>query len=312
ERYEKGFNVKLGRGGIREIEFIAQALEIAHGGRDPWLRSAHTLITLGRLADRSLISKEEHSQLSDAYHFLRALEHRLQMEHGLQTHTLPNDPVRRELVARRMNFSSGAQFEAALSKHIDEVRTAFDRVFAVESPTLPQAKIDVSQERDSVSSAASLLAMHVAATDESTARLAALIRDEITSSGNPQRAATSLARVAVSLEKEEPPLRISEPEARALVRLCGVSETFGELIANRPSLVHSLPVNEPQPPRNYSSDLQSAIDDSDSFASDLDAFRRAWSRLLIEIGANDAANEVPLPEVNRSLTDLAIASMNSA
>ena len=67
ERDEKGFNVKLGRGGIREIEFIAQALEIAHGGRDPWLRSAHTLITLGRLADRSLISKEEHSQLSDAY-----------------------------------------------------------------------------------------------------------------------------------------------------------------------------------------------------------------------------------------------------
>src|SRR5438067_7153471 len=312
ERDEKSFNVKLGRGGIREIEFIAQALEIAHGGRDPWLRSAHTLITLGRLADRSLISKEKHSQLSDAYHFLRALEHRLQMEHGLQTHTLPNDPARRELVARRLNFSSGAQFEAALSKHIDEVRTAFDRVFAVEFPTLSQAKINVSQERDSTASAARLLAKHVAATDESTARLAALIRDEITSSGNPQRAAISLARIAISLEKEEPPQGLSEPEARALVRLCGVSEMFGEMIANRPSLIHSLPVKEPQPPRNYRSELELAIDDSNSFASDLDALRRAWLRLLIEIGANDAANELPLLEVNRSLTDLAIASMNSA
>ena len=57
ERGEKGFNVKLGRGGIREIEFIAQALQVAFGGRDPWLRAAHTLISLGRLADRGLIGK---------------------------------------------------------------------------------------------------------------------------------------------------------------------------------------------------------------------------------------------------------------
>lgn len=312
ERDEKGFNVKLGRGGIREIEFIAQALEIAHGGRDPWLRSAHTLITLGRVADRSLISKEEHSQLSDAYHFLRALEHRLQMEHGLQTHTLPNDPVRRELVARRMNFTKGAQFEAALSKHTEEVRAAFDRVFAVESPTLPQPRRDVSQERDSVSSAASLLAKHVAASNEPAAKLAALIRDEITSSGNPQRAAASLARIAVSLEKEEPAQGLSQPEARALVRLCGVSEMFGETIANRPSLIHSLPLDEAQPPRNYSAELESAIGDGDSFASALDILRRAWSRLLIEIGAHDASGKVSLPDVNRSLTELAIASMRSA
>src|SRR5438045_6007745 len=127
EREEKGYNVKLGRGGIREIEFIAQALQLAFGGADPWLRTPHTLVTLGRLSERSLISEREHSQLSDAYHFLRALEHRLQMEHGLQTHSVPNDPARRELVARRMNFSNGdalAQFEAALSKHTDEVRTA--------------------------------------------------------------------------------------------------------------------------------------------------------------------------------------------
>lgn len=312
ERDEKGFNVKLGRGAIREIEFIAQALEIAHGGRDPWLRSAHTLITLGRLADRSLISKEEHSQLSDAYHFLRALEHRLQMEHGLQTHTLPNDAGRRELIARRMNFSNGSQFEAALSKHTDEVRSAFERVFAVESSALARPKIDVSQEHDSTASAASLLAKHVAANDESTARLAALISDDITSSENLQRAATSLARIAVSLEKEEPPQRLSEPEARALVRFCGVSEMFGEMIANRPSLIHSLPVSESPPPQKYADELESAIDVSDSFAADLDALRRAWSRLLIETGARDAANRTTLPEVNRSLTALAIASMHCA
>src|SRR5678815_2075961 len=84
---KSGFNVKLGRGGIREIEFIAQALQLAHGGRDDWLRAPHTLVSIERLADREFITQHERSELSDAYDFLRTLEHRLQMEHGLQTHT---------------------------------------------------------------------------------------------------------------------------------------------------------------------------------------------------------------------------------
>src|SRR4030095_2604000 len=95
ERSKNGFNVKLQRGGSREIEFIAQALQLAHGAHDEWLRVAHTLISLGRLADRGLITEEERSRLSAAYNFLRMLEHRLQMEHGLQTHTLPQTDEQR-------------------------------------------------------------------------------------------------------------------------------------------------------------------------------------------------------------------------
>ena len=105
ERDTSGFNVKLNRGGIREVEFIAQALQLAHGGKDEWLRAPHTLISLGRLADRNLISEQERTELSAAYLFLRTLEHRLQMEHGLQTHTVPQAREQRALVARRMNFS---------------------------------------------------------------------------------------------------------------------------------------------------------------------------------------------------------------
>src|SRR5215216_2934384 len=102
---KSGFNVKLGRGGIREIEFIAQALQLAHGGRDDWLRVPHTLVSLGRLADRGFITEPERSELSDAYYFLRILEHRLQMEQGLQTHTVPEADEAQTLVARRMGFS---------------------------------------------------------------------------------------------------------------------------------------------------------------------------------------------------------------
>ena len=68
---KSGFNVKLGRGGIREIEFIAQAFNLAHGGRDDWLRVPHTLVSLGRLADRGFITQVERSELFDAYYFLR-------------------------------------------------------------------------------------------------------------------------------------------------------------------------------------------------------------------------------------------------
>jgi glutamate-ammonia-ligase adenylyltransferase len=128
----RGFNVKLGRGGIREIEFIAQALQLALGGRDDWLRAPHTLISLGRLADRHLITERERTELFDAYVFLRTLEHRLQMEHGLQTHSVPEDPTRRALVARRMNFDgAGAleRFKTALALHTRNVRNAYDRVF---------------------------------------------------------------------------------------------------------------------------------------------------------------------------------------
>ncbi len=123
------YNVKLGRGGIREIEFIAQALQLAYGGRDRWLRAPHTLISLSRLADRGWIRRREMTELSSAYDLLRRLEHVLQMEHGLQTHTLPVNEEKLALVARRMNFAEPSAFASELERHTSNVRRIFDRVF---------------------------------------------------------------------------------------------------------------------------------------------------------------------------------------
>ena len=139
---KSGFNVKLGRGGIREIEFIAQALQLAHGGRDDWLRVPHTLVSLGRLADRGFITQDERSELSDAYYFLRTLEHRLQMEHGLQTHTVPeNDEAQ---VADRASHGisrSAKDFVAALKTHTTNVRNTYERLFSDVEET-SQQKVD--------------------------------------------------------------------------------------------------------------------------------------------------------------------------
>nr|HQU93898.1 hypothetical protein [Pyrinomonadaceae bacterium] len=129
----KGLDVKLGKGGIREIEFIAQALQLAYGGRDKWLRVPHTLISLGRLADRGFIEDRERTQLYDAYDFLRRLEHVLQMENGLQTHLVPDDPTRRGLVARRMRFNTMDEFDVQVERQAANVNGIFRRVFSDEN-----------------------------------------------------------------------------------------------------------------------------------------------------------------------------------
>src|SRR6185503_9743356 len=128
-----GFNVKLGRGGIREIEFIAQALQLQYGGREPWVRTAQTLIVLARLAEKNYLTEAERARLSAAYTFLRTVEHRLQMEHGAQTHTLPASRERLELLARRCGYDSSTDqltaFTEDLARHTSAVRAVFNRVF---------------------------------------------------------------------------------------------------------------------------------------------------------------------------------------
>ncbi len=126
----KGTNVKLGRGGIREIEFIAQALQLAYGGRDKWLRVPHTLVSLSRLADRKLLTDLELTQLADGYAFLRHLEHIIQMENGLQTHTVPNDGFGRVTVAKRMLFDDIDDFDQALTAQMENVHSVFCRLFS--------------------------------------------------------------------------------------------------------------------------------------------------------------------------------------
>lgn len=141
----KGLDVKLGKGGIREIEFIAQALQLAYGGRDKWLRVPHTLISLGRLADRGLIGDRERTQLSNAYDFLRRLEHVLQMENGLQTHLVPDDPIRRGLVSRRMRFDGIPEFDRELHRYTYNVDRIFRRIFSdenIESSEAEDHRID--------------------------------------------------------------------------------------------------------------------------------------------------------------------------
>ncbi|HVA80491.1 MAG TPA: hypothetical protein VNF29_06165, partial [Candidatus Binataceae bacterium] len=97
-------NVKLGRGGIRELEFVVQALTLIYGGRDPRIRIAHTITALTRLAAFGYLPAERARKLADAYLFLRDVEHKLQIVAGRQTHTLPTGSLELRALAMRMGF----------------------------------------------------------------------------------------------------------------------------------------------------------------------------------------------------------------
>ncbi|HKO43292.1 MAG TPA: hypothetical protein VJU84_08380 [Pyrinomonadaceae bacterium] len=314
ESRKAGFNVKLQRGGIREIEFVAQALQLAHGGQDDWLRVGHTLISLGRLADRDFISEQERSELSDAYSFLRMLEHRLQMEHGLQTHTLPESVDQRRLIGRRMNFGKLEAFERALNLHVTHVRSAYDRIFGAgenvrsksEAPQLSVSGVAVSA---ATAGAARIFSTHFR-DRTSVESLVELLDDAARRSENPHRAALMTARVAASLDKTDNPIEVTEENLRELVQLCGISEFFSEMVAGNPSLITSLHSRTKH--SDFRAHLRAAIDKETKFSAELSAFRRAWSRLLIEIGVRDANGEITLAESNSLQTELALASLNVA
>ena len=121
-------NVKLGRGGIREIEFVVQALQLLRAGRQPFLQGAQTLASLSKLVQYELLSADESSMLAEAYCFLRDVEHRLQMENNLQTHTIPTDRHAQERLARLMGFATLGEFKAAHQAHTHNVRRIFDRL----------------------------------------------------------------------------------------------------------------------------------------------------------------------------------------
>ena len=124
-----GHNIKLGRGGIREIEFFAQTQQMIAGGRQTDLRTPETLQALARLARRGWIREAVRDDLEAAYRFLRRIEHRLQMIADEQTQTLPEAGPGLERLARFSGFATAAEFDAALRAVLETVQRHYVRLF---------------------------------------------------------------------------------------------------------------------------------------------------------------------------------------
>jgi glutamate-ammonia-ligase adenylyltransferase len=162
-----GHNIKLGRGGIREIEFFAQTQQLIAGGRQPELRCPETLTALRRLEERGWITGTARSELDHAYRFLRAVEHRLQMLADEQTHTLPVAGDRLESFARFCGYADAAALTAALTRVLRHVEIHYVRLFE-HSPALTRggANMVFAGEADDPATLAALAGMGYARASE--------------------------------------------------------------------------------------------------------------------------------------------------
>ena len=283
---DKEFDVKLGRGGIREIEFIAQALQLSYGGKDKWLRAPHTLISLSRLADRDLLNETELTGLFEAYDFLRHLEHILQMENGLQTHSLPSDTNRRNLIARRMRCANLADFESSLQTKTDNVHNTFVRVFGESA-----VKVAKSLEIGSIESPETLPK-----------------RDTLDETPNILQ-----TQLFASLEKADVRPTLTPEISSVIDKIAEVSPKFTELLTAKPLLVSSLKTpGDIFPERDYKTIFTEAVSGHTDLGTTLSAMRTTWSQLLLEIAIYDIFQILRAGEIKNLQTKLAEASIEAA
>jgi len=140
-----GYDVKRGRGGIREVEFFAQIHQLIHGGREPMLRVPATLEALAALACAGLIAEPDAAALAESYRLLRTIEHRLQMVDDKQTHSLPADPEALDNVARLHGLGSGGELLNLLHPLIERTGAIYDTLAAAEGDRLPVNAVPLEQ-----------------------------------------------------------------------------------------------------------------------------------------------------------------------
>ncbi len=133
-RPERANDVKLSRGGIREIEFIVQLLQVVRGGQFPELRTRPTVQALQRMAHAGLMPPDTADQLAAAYVFLRRVEHRIQYLDDQQTHIVPTDDADLDWIARTLGYAGACPFLAELDTHREFVAEEFDRLLGGDAP----------------------------------------------------------------------------------------------------------------------------------------------------------------------------------
>jgi glutamate-ammonia-ligase adenylyltransferase len=335
-----GFNVKLGPGGIREVEFITQALQLAHGGRDPWVRAPRVLIGLQRLADKKVISDSDRAALSDAYVFLRTVEHRLQMAQGVQTHRLPTDSRDLEVLARRCGYDPQAGDPAALlrrdlERHTSRVRAIYKVVFAAAGerpaggaarreppPEAPPAPEEAARPLEAAARGLAALDPDEGTAPADRAReMRALLTDIASRLPNPVRAIRNTEKYLASLatlERSEPRARFVPGHERLeqLMRLLGSGAFFADILTAQPALAREIPGGlfcaVPRSRAEFFEALWEPVRAEEGLAGRMAALRRAWYSEILAIGCHDVLGGLPLREVNREQTELAEASLDVA
>ena len=341
ERKGQEDHLKLGPGGIREIEFIAQAFQLVRGGREARLRQRGVIDVLRTLADLKLLPTHSVSELIEAYRFLRRAENRLQAMHDQQVHNLPESEQERACLAEAMNCPNWKKFLSALNKHRRRVEAHFQQVFAspqAQKSEAPDALTELWLGRLSDDAARQVLetAGFKDATEalrwieqlrsgaaprylgpQGRVRFDALLPMVLGAVGRQANAADVMGRLVGVLEhiagrttylallQENPPV-LSQ-----LVKLCAASAWIAERIARFPILLDQLldprTLYAPLGRAELVAELEHHLDglDAGDLEQQMDRLRQFRHAMVLRVAAADIAGAAPVTLVSDELSTLA-------
>lgn len=335
-------DVKLGQGGIREIEFFCQALQLINGGKDPEIREKNTLKALEKLLLRGLINGSEAGVLKEGYVFLRRLEHRIQIVEGRQSQAIPASARELERLARMMGFKDSQkkageyfweEYKARTSAVHDIYRSLFYKVAGKEAgpEVLALFSPDTSDEeagarlkelgfKDAKTALRNLTLLREpvharlgARTRLLLQKLAPMLFNGAAASPDPDRALGHIERFVsavgarasyYSLLAENPPVIVE------LTRLFGTSVFLSRVLIERPEGLEILLSRELSIP--YKTSFLTELDTKGEYGEALDELRRLKNQEVFRIGVNDILGNLTLRQVSFQITRLAEASLEAA
>jgi glutamate-ammonia-ligase adenylyltransferase len=312
-------NVKLGRGGIREIEFVVQTLQFLHGARNTFLQESSTLKALPALSDLELIPRKSVLDLDRAYRFLRRTEHRLQIDTEQQTHTVPRDTEFRARFGASLGFASGDEFTAALRQTMRTVHSIFETVVRT-SPT-DAVSLDLTIFRDEKAATRALNDLtkrsphsHVAPRSQQLFRkLQPLLLAQLAETSDPDAVLNQFVRFAEAygLRGLLFELLVTNPKLlELLVKTLDVSRFAGGLLTRRPQLLEDITRRDESfyRPRTVAEHLR-RLEQLGASASNLDPIRAYRQRQVLRIILRDVLGPTESVKLFAELTDLAEACL---
>jgi glutamate-ammonia-ligase adenylyltransferase len=343
--------LKRGSGGIRDVEFSVQLLQLVHGGRDPALRMRATIPCLAELADAGYVAAEDAAALAIAYRFLRTVEHRLQLVEEAQVHTVPSDRQSRDQLARVLGFKGRPQetpcerFDTVLAHHQSTGRAIHERLFfrpLLEAFAGGSTRKTGSRHGDSDANehgfagdaaAERLAAFGFADADRTRQALSELTRgltrssrlmqqllplllDWLSESPDPDQGLIGLRTLAGRPHRRDllvTAFRESPEVARRLCLLLGTSRRLGEIIARHPEFVELLDDRPALAALEPSQLVHNAMIAAEQ-APDrrAGALRHFFEIETVRIAARDLLDLSSLHETGRALADLGAAVVRAS
>src|SRR6266446_5524334 len=315
-------DVKLGRGGIRDIEFIVQTLQLIHGARHPFLQEPSMLKALRALRELDLLPTNDVLTLDNTYRFLRRVEHRLQIEAEQQTHVVPREPEALRRLALSLRFSSSEDFTATLQKRMRAVGPIFRRIISEKHATpVEPSKSDGLQIFSDQKRAAKALAnlaesaagFHIAPrTKQIFRKLRPILLEWLAGSADPDATLNQFVRFVegYGLRSLLFELLVANPRLlELLVKIFDVSRFAGEVLIRRPQLLEDITRDPSFDQRRSLTENLRRLDSLGADANNLDPIRAYRQRQLLRIILGDVLGLIQPAATFAELSDVAEACL---